>query len=251
MYEVFFASLLTQILQNAEFHTCTISDIQIAGPEVKLFKIKYPHAVQFQSGQFIIIDFGNLEHTFNTRSYSISDFTADNEIEICVVLKEDGAATPLLFDMPVGTKLTCSNPQGRFVLPDEISPDVRLVFICTGTGVAPFRAMIKDILFHRKLENSISLYFGCRKRENALYYDEFKQYAHQFDRFNYYPVFSREDKNQDIKTGYVHPYYLEELGAKPSALIYICGWTEMVKESRDNLKELGYTRKEIKVEFYD
>jgi hypothetical protein len=31
----------------------------------------------------------------------------------------------------------------------------------------------------------------------------------------------------------------------------VCGWAEMVKESRDNLKVLGYTRKDYKIELYD
>lgn len=239
---------MTYQLLNAEYHKAIVSDVQEINPGIKSIFLEFPHPVKFQSGQFVIIDFQNLNHQFSTRSYSIADFTWGNVLELCVVLKKDGAATPLLFDKKKGDELLVSNPQGRFVLPEELDEKI-LGFICTGTGVAPFRAMIKDLLLHRGHKGEIQLFFGCRTQADLLYYREFIELSNRFPNFKYTPVLSRE--HWEGAKGYVHPYYQKIFESKPPALIYLCGWTEMIKETRDKLKSFGYTRTEIKIEFYD
>jgi ferredoxin-NADP reductase len=235
-------------LQHQENHTVTIEDIQDINPLNKRFFLRYDRDIIFQSGQFVILDFASLNHQFSTRSYSIADFTKGPLLELCVVLKENGAATPLLFNCKKGDQLQSSLPQGRFILP-EGPIEKPLCFICTGTGVAPFRAMIKDLLLHRGFSQPVYLFFGCRTQQDILYREDFETLAAQFPNFRYVPVLSRE--SWDGATGYVHPHYLEIFNDKPDALFYLCGWTDMLKETRDNLKNMGYTRADIKVEFYD
>jgi NAD(P)H-flavin reductase len=238
----------SSILQHLEYHKVTIEDIKEINPLNRLFFLRYDHDITFQSGQFVILDFGQLNHHFSTRSYSIADFTNGPILELCIVLKHDGAATPLLFNCKIGDTLMASLPQGRFVLPaDPITKPI--CFICTGTGVAPFRAMVKDLLLHRGFTNEIYLFFGCRTQADILYRLEFETLANQFPNFKYTPVLSRE--TWDGAMGYVHPHYLSVFKHKQDALFYLCGWTVMLKETRDKLKELGYSRADIKVEFYD
>jgi CDP-4-dehydro-6-deoxyglucose reductase len=235
-------------MQNEEFHQAEIINIIEINPMVKRFFLKFAHDISYLSGQFVIIDFGKLNHNYSTRSYSIADFTKGNTIELCVSLKEDGAATPLLFNNKVGDQLKVSIPQGRFVLPDSLDTE-NIGFICTGTGVAPFRAMIKDLLEHRNYTGKVYLFFGCRTQIDILYREEFEDLQNKYSNFNYTPVLSRETWNG--ANGYVHKHYEGIFKDKPNAIIYLCGWTNMIKETRDNLKSYGYTRTEIKVEFYD
>ena len=236
-------------MNNLEYHNCHIIDIITVTPYIKRFFIQFDSVIPYQSGQFVIIEFGTLNHQFSTRSYSIADRSHGNTIELCVVLKEDGAATPLLFNQKIGDKLKVSNPQGRFVLPDTCPNTISYGFICTGTGVAPFRAMIKDLLLEKHITSPIYLFFGCRIQDDILYRHEFEQLSAQFPNFHYIPVLSREP--WDGAMGYVHSHYNKVFSSKPDALIYLCGWTEMIKQTRDQLKSYGYSRNEIKVEFYD
>lgn len=235
-------------MENREFHQAEISNIIEINPMVKRFFLKFSHDIIFQSGQFVIIDFGKLNHTYSTRSYSIADIRHGNTIELCVSLKQDGAATPLLFNSKVGDQLKVSIPQGRFVLPDVLETE-NIGFICTGTGVAPFRAMIKDLLEYRKYTGKVYLFFGCRTQIDILYREEFEELQNKYSNFHYTPVLSRESWSG--ANGYVHKHYEGIFKDKPNAIIYLCGWTNMIKETRDNLKTFGYTRSEIKVEFYD
>ncbi len=236
-------------MNNLEYHNCRIVDIITVTPYIKRFFIQYDTPMPYLSGQFVIIEFGTLNHQFSTRSYSIADRNEGDVIELCVVLKEDGAATPLLFNQNIGDTLKVSNPQGRFILPEECRNDISYGFICTGTGVAPFRAMIKDLLINKHITAPIHLYFGCRKQADILYKEEFEELSTQFPNFHYVPVLSREP--WEGPSGYVHSHYDKVFASKPEALIYLCGWTEMIKQTRDQLKSYGYSRTEIKVEFYD
>ena len=63
-----------------------------------------------------------------------------------IVKLEGGLGTTYLFEeAKVGTEIKFKKPAGVFTLPADVS-DKNLVFICTGTGVAPFRSMVFDLL---------------------------------------------------------------------------------------------------------
>jgi ferredoxin-NADP reductase len=141
-------------MESTSFLKAEIVRITCLNEYVKLFLLKPSEPIPYLSGQFTIIDFENLDHTYSTRSYSISDLRTDHLIEICVVLKPDGAATPQLFLKKEGDLLKISSTQGRFILPEPITENP-ICFICTGTGVAPFRTMIKDLLINKKFKSNI------------------------------------------------------------------------------------------------
>ncbi len=235
-------------MNSIQFHKAKITNLIQETPNVKRFVLTFPFEISFKAGQFVMLKFEGLNHQFDTRSYSIAGQINASSIELCVVYKEDGAATPLLFNNKIGDELLSSSPEGRFVLPEE-PINKNLFFICTGTGVAPFRCMIKELLLERNHKLPVRLFFGCRKREDLLYQSEFEQLQMDYPNFSYLPVLSRE--SWDGLTGYVHPHYQKVLETTADALFYLCGWTEMIKETRDNIKNLGYTRQDIKVEFYD
>ena len=82
------------------------------------------------------------------RSYSIASWPdGTNVYELLIVLLEGGAGTTYLFnEVKVGSELVFRGPQGVFVLPENIEKDI--FFICTGTGIAPFRSMLNFIKLH-------------------------------------------------------------------------------------------------------
>ena len=67
----------------------------------------------------------------------------------------------------------------------------------------------------------------------------------------YVPVLSREE--WDGATGYVHKHYKKIISDEDlkDPIFYLCGWRDMILESRNNLKELGYDTKKIICEIYD
>jgi CDP-4-dehydro-6-deoxyglucose reductase len=167
-----------------------------------------------------------------------------------IVLLEGGAGSTYLFnEVKVGSEITLRGPQGVFTLPEKIDRD--LFFICTGTGIAPFRSMVNYIHAHDIPHQNIYLIFGCRKCGDALYGSEMTALAHELKNFYYLPTFSRETPLEGRKTGYVHGVYEELLKEKkPSASFYLCGWKNMIDDAKKKIVELGYDKKDIHQELY-
>jgi ferredoxin-NADP reductase len=158
--------------------------------------------------------------------------------------------TAYLFDdVKEGSELTLRGPQGVFVLPEPIDRD--LFFICTGTGVAPFRSMVHHINRYNIPHQNIYLIFGSRHVTDCLYGQELKQLEDELLNYKYLPTFSREPENDLVRKGYVHSVYEEILNdRKPEAYFYLCGWKNMVDEAKQKILALGYDRKAIHLELY-
>src|ERR1700744_1837504 len=206
----------------------------------------------FEPGQFVTLDLPIHEKpNKRVRSYSIASWPdGTNVIELVIVFLEGGAGTTYLFnEVTVGSELTLRGPQGVFTLPEVIEKD--LFFICTGTGIAPFRSMSHHILHHNIAHQNIYLIFGCRKFDDCLYYKELAELAEQIPCFHYIPTCSREEPDParpSFRMGYVHPIY-EELcrpeGAPRPAYFFLCGWKNMIDEAKQRILSLGYDRKMI------
>ncbi|MEP6595492.1 MAG: FAD-binding oxidoreductase [Ginsengibacter sp.] len=222
----------------------------------KRFWIQVPELQKFdfKAGQFITLDLPIHEKPNKRwRSYSIASWPdGSNIFELLIVLLEHGAGTTYLFnEVKEGSVLTFRGAQGVFTLPEPIDKD--LFFICTGTGIAPFRSMATYVQLH-----NIPLIFGCRTQKDLLYYDEMKTMENKLESFIYMPTLSRE--GWDGHTGYVHSVYeeicnrnkeaCENLQELKPAKFYLCGWKAMIDDAKKKIIELGYDRKAIHQELY-
>jgi CDP-4-dehydro-6-deoxyglucose reductase len=246
------------------WQTGKIIRIEQEASQTRRFWIQIPAAesFDFKPGQFVTLDLPIHEKlNKRVRSYSIASWPdGTNVIELVIVLLEGGAGTNYLFNhCDVGSELTLRGPQGIFTLPDIIEKD--LFFICTGTGIAPFRSMSNHILNCNIAHRDIYLIFGCRKFEDALYRKEMTTLSEKIPCFHYIPTFSREmpDPLQpEMRTGYVHAIY-EELCRREDAQLqsplrpanfFLCGWKNMIDEAKQRIQALGYDRKSIHQELY-
>jgi len=222
-------------------------------------KLEQEEPVTFKAGQFFTFDLPIHEkRTKRWRSYSIaSEPTEDNIFEFSIVQLEGGTGTDYLFnEVEVGSTIRMKGPSGVFVLPELVETD--LVFICTGTGVAPFRSMIRDHVRQGKPHKNIHLIYGTRYAENILYQAEFEALQKELPEFRYSVALSREpdlsvlNPSLELKKGYVHQYYLEEYReVRPDIQFYLCGWRNMIDEAVANLrKKLGYDTKQVVFELY-
>jgi len=236
------------------WRTGIVTKISQETPTTRRYWIQIPEIdkFDFKPGQFVTLDLPIHEKKNKRwRSYSIASWpNGTNTIELVIVKLEGGAGTTYLFEHVVeGSELTLRGPQGVFTLPETIDRD--LFFICTGTGIAPFRSMVHYIKDHNIPYKNIYLMFGCRLLCDTLYGPELKELANEMPGFNYMPTYSREKDDEALRKGYVHKLYEELLQQdKKPAYFYLCGWKEMIDEAKQKILGFGYDKKDIHLELY-
>ena len=235
-----------------------ITRIENETKNTRRFWIQLPEQEKFDfiPGQFVTIDLPIHEKPNKRwRSYSIASWPdGTNVFELLIVLLDGGAGSSYLFnDTNVGSALTLRGPLGVFTLPAEIEKD--LYFICTGTGIAPFRSMLHHIKNQQVPHKEIYLLFGTRAKADLLFLDEMRRLEQEIEGFHYIPTLSREQ--WEGCCGYVHAVYENLVREKmngestpPPAQFYLCGWKNMVDEARQRIVGLGYDKKAIHLELY-
>lgn len=235
-----------------------ITRIEQATHNTRSFFIQVPEleSFDFVPGQFVTLDLPiHDKPNKRWRSYSIASApNGTNVFELLIVQLEGGLGTTYLFNEgKPGLELTLRGPQGVFTLPQPLEQEA--YFICTGTGIAPFRSMVRHIARHNLPHQGLNLVFGTRSRQDLLYYDELQDLETALPQFRFFPTLSREQ--WDGCCGYVHQVY-ERLvkekangpGILPPALFYLCGWKAMVDEAKQRILALGYDKKAIHLELY-
>jgi len=229
-----------------------VKKIEQATPRTRRYWLELPEVsvFDFKPGQFITLDLPiHEQRNKRWRSYSIASAPdGTNIIELLIVHLEGGLGSQYLFnEIEEGSELTLRGPQGVFVLPEQIDKD--LYFICTGTGIAPFRSMLQYIDKHKIATQKINLIFGTRTHKDLLYADEMKGLETRIAQFKYYAALSREEMDGHFK-GYVHPVYESVVKQGTPAKFMLCGWRNMIDEAKQRILLLGFDRKDIQEELY-
>lgn len=139
-----------------------------------------------------------------------------------------GVASNYLCDLQVGDEVRLTGPNGkRFVLPARPAEHDYL-FFATGTGIAPFRGMIQELVA-AAVPSRIVLVMGSAYASDLLYDDHFTQLAAEHANFSYLTAISRQPQRDGSPGLYVqdrletHKADLIPLLASDRGLIYICG----------------------------
>ncbi|MBI1898761.1 MAG: oxidoreductase [Acidobacteria bacterium] len=217
-------------------------------PEVRHFVFEVPEVEQlpFLPGQFVSFS-RDFEGKKITRAYSTAAPPGGNRFELCLNLVQSGLFSPHLFEMKPGEEVDMKGPLGYFTMR---KPPGDSIFVATGTGIAPFRGMLKGYL-EGGGDRQITLVFGVRYEHGLLYRDEFEQIVRDYPNFHFQPVLSRPGTDWKGRTGHVQPHVLEVLGDRRDMDVYICGLKAMVDDMRAQLKQAGLDRHHIIFEKYD
>lgn len=139
-----------------------------------------------------------------------------------------GVCSNYLCDLKVGDEVRLTGPNGkRFVLPRRPA-EHDYVFFATGTGIAPFRGMILELL-RAGVESKIVLVMGSAYSTDLLYHEDFLTLAKKHPNFRYLTAISRESLGNGEGPAYVqdrlstHAAELVPLLSGPRGLVYICG----------------------------
>ena len=215
-------------------------------------------ATPFVAGQYMTIGV-MVDGKIVQRPYSVASAPAvagSDGYEFYVRLVEGGTFTPLLWRLPVGHSMRMIGPKGKFMLqPDD---ERTHIFISSGTGNAPFVAMMRQLLIDGRTRPVVFL--------NGVSYADELGYREVLDEWEasgtypvtYVPTVSRPDdpRNKEWmgRTGRVEMILgpvLDELGLSPAdSIAYICGNPDMILAAEATLLERGYAEDQVHKELY-
>ncbi|WP_227380819.1 FAD-binding oxidoreductase [Haladaptatus halobius] len=191
-------------------------------PFPSLLKLEFDpeERLEFVPGQYVRISYEDEE----PRVYSIASSPNSENIELCIRRVPGGHLTPTLCDETVvGDDLFVRGPFGdEFTLTPPSDRDV--IFIATGTGVAPFKSMI-DYTFEENIDEfngakrDVWLFLGSSWEDHLPYREEFAAYTEKKENFHYVPTCSREEylSDWDGETAYVQQSFLKYLDEQETA----------------------------------
>lgn len=197
------------------------------------FSLKLPKArFAFKAGQHISL---GIQGDYQRREYSIYSSENDQNLEVLVKEVDNGNFTPKLRKLKVGNLVEVHGPFGKFGIAPNAAQTGKFVFIASGTGIAPFRSLIRTYP-----EIDYTLIHGVRYTSEA--YDQ-----HEYASDRYVLCSSRDLKGtyHGRLTG-----YLKTSKFAPETHFYLCGNSDMIFDSLEILKEKGFDRDQVHCEVY-
>ena len=125
------------------------------------FQTERPKSFRFQSGEFAMIGLADAQGKPLTRAYSIASPNWDDHLEFYSIIVEDGPLTSRLRHIQPGDQIILRPKTTGTLTHDRLRPGQRLYLLATGTGFAPFAALIRDPETYERFAKVI-LVHGCR-----------------------------------------------------------------------------------------
>jgi len=138
-------------------------------------EIERPAGFSFVPGQGIRIFREEL-----VREYTLTSGPDASRLAFCVQVVDKGQLSPHLASLAIGSKVSFSGPHGYFTFQSGSRP---VMFVATGTGIAPFVSMAqagisgftllqgaahtKDLHYRPLLQSAAGRYVGCVSRDRA------------------------------------------------------------------------------------
>jgi len=211
-----------------------------------LLSLERPQGLAFEAGQFTYVF---LPGTDEKRAYSLASAPHElDHLDLCVKKIDDGPTSNYLYALHPGDHVEISRALGAFRF--RTPPGLPVVFLGTGTGVAPLRSMVRD-LAHRGDTRDAWLFLGSRDLQNLPYLHDFQLRAARLRNFRFVPVLSRAPLLWEGDRGWIQEAYLKRFFHPRPHHAYVCGLRRMVDDVRVLLQERGLSADAIHTERYD
>jgi ferredoxin/flavodoxin---NADP+ reductase len=184
---------------SSAFGTETVLDVRHWTHDYFSFTTTRDDGFRFDNGQFVMIGLP-VEDRPLLRAYSIASANWEEQLEFFSIKVPNGPLTSRLQHVQPGdTVLVGRKPTGTLLVHD-LHPGRNLYLLGTGTGFAPWLAVIKDPETYERFDNVI-LTHGVRNASDLVYRDYIANELprHEFlgeqiaAKLKYYPAVTREE----------------------------------------------------------
>lgn len=224
-------------------------------PDVRTFRLGSvdggPLPFAFQPGQFLNLHL-NLKGRRVNRSYTLASApTQTQHCELTIRREPGGLASSFLHDeVKPGVRLDVSGPQGRFIFTGETAD--RVLLIAGGVGITPVMSILRFLTDHN-WSGRIWFLFSARTEHDLIFRDELVGLQARCPNLQLCLTLTRCDEHCSWqgRRGRISESLLKEFVPDIAQVpAYLCGPTEMVRETRELLSRLGVPDSQIHTEAF-
>ncbi len=213
-----------------------------------IFEIEKPHNMKFQAGQFVSV---KVADDGTRRSYSIcSDASIDHSFELVIDYAPNGKGVNFFKQLQIGEDVEVMGPLGHFTITSDDLHSSRVkefALVATGSGIAPFRSIILDLLHNKQEQRPITLYWGLRYTQDLFWENEFQDLVESYPNFRFHPTLSKAVPEWSLCKGRVTDCLsIHQLTENTS--YYLCGGTKMIEDVVNVLKSRGVAETDLHYE---
>lgn len=231
----------------------TVLDVRHWTEQYFSFTVTRDDGFRFDNGQFVMIGL-EVDGRPLMRAYSIASANWEEQLEFFSIKVPDGPLTSRLQHIQPGDQLLVSRKPTGTLLIGDLHPGKVLYLLSTGTGLAPFLAILKDPATYERFER-IVLVHGVREARDLAYADYIRNELPQHEylgaqisgQLRYVPVVSREPfalhgrSTTLLENGDIPRFAgLMELNPETDRAM-ICGSPGMLADFRRILDARGFT----------
>jgi CDP-4-dehydro-6-deoxyglucose reductase len=214
---------------------CRISSLDHLASDVIRVTLRLPPAADFRfiPGQYIDI----IGPEGIRRSYSLAKAgLTDKTLELNIRSVDGGLMSNYWFNQArCNDLLRLNGPLGTFFLRNV--QNLNLVFLATGTGIAPIKAILESLvdIASDQIPKSVTVFWGGRTASD-LYID--LQSVLLADQ-HFVPVLSRPNSKWSGVKGYVQDALLATSPDFSSTVVYACGSNNMIRSAKAKFLAAG------------
>lgn len=206
---------------------CKVASVEYPADDIVILTFRFPPTVKFDylPGQYVDLSYKGIK-----RSYSIANTKqATKEIELHIRKVPDGKMSEALFGQVKENQLMrMEGPKGTFFVKSNTKP---LILIATGTGIAPVKAVVEDLVEKQDLRD-VHIYWGMQY-QNELYCEALIDLVEQHQNIKFTAAFSREESEGDFYKGYVQDAVMRDFKSLIEHEVYACGSVSMIDQAKD------------------
>ncbi|MBU2896845.1 FAD-binding oxidoreductase [Vibrio hepatarius] len=222
--EAEFFSELAKIKQQTL--PCKVASITYPTRDIAVLKLRFPPTAKFEfvAGQYLNLMFKGIK-----RSYSIANaMHVSKEVELHIRNVPKGKMSEHIFSSIQENQLMrIEGPKGTFFT----RPSSRkLIFLATGTGIAPVKAMVESLVEEGD-RRQVRIYWGMRT-PGELYCKDLEKIIQPLGNILFIPVLSQSPEWVGRK-GYVQNAVIEDIPDLDNYDVYACGSVAMIDSARE------------------
>ena len=206
------------------------------------FELERPAKIVNEAGQYIMIEVADK----TKRAYSMCDRPdVDSSFEIILDYLPNGVGVNFLKNLDFGACVNVFGPLGQLTMVDDDAEDIYL--LATGSGIAPFKAILTDQLQIKKSQRRFTLIWSMATDTEFFWLEDWLNFQQLFPNFTFIPLVDKPSPAWSLATGFIQDA-LANLDLKEKSHFYLCGNPLMIKSVGQFLAERNFHADQITTE---